>query len=144
MALSCSCENDGADWWYEPADDLSALDTKRGRKCCSCGTKIKPGDDVLHLRRWRSPSERCNYIEESIYGDEVPLASWFLCETCDGLYFAVQDLGMCCDVGKNIAHQIKEYRAEEKAYRQRSAEFHARIMTPHAQLEPRAETAKPL
>ena len=132
MSLSCSCDNDGADWWYEPSSDFAVLATKRSRKCCSCGTKIKPGDEALYLRRWRSPSMRCNYIEESIYGEEVPLAPWFLCETCGGLYFAVQDLGMCCDISDNIAHQIREYRAEEDAYRKRSAEFTARMMTPNA------------
>lgn len=110
MSLSCSCDFDDPEWWYESPDDFTQLATKRGRKCCSCGTKIKPGDDVMKFRRWRSPSDRCNYIEESIYGDEVPLAAWFMCETCGGLYMSVKDLGMCCDIEENIAAQIREYR----------------------------------
>ncbi len=133
MSLSCSCDADGADWYYEPAKDFSVLETKRGRKCCSCGAKIQPEEEVMKFRRWREPSDRCNYIEESIYGDEVPMAPWFMCETCGGLYLAVDDLGMCCDISENIAHQIKEYRAEEDAYMKRRAEFHARMMTPNAQ-----------
>lgn len=135
MSLSCSCESYDADWYYSPPDDFTTLATKRSRKCCSCGAKVSPGDTVMEFTRWRAPSDRCNYIEEAIFGDEVPLAPWFMCETCGGLFLAVDDLGMCCDIGENIAHQIKEYRAEEEAYRKRTAEFHARMMkTPNAEV----------
>ena len=109
MGLSCSCENDDADWYYDNTDDFTVLDTKRGRKCCSCRANVKTGSTVLEIRRWRPPTDRCNYIEESIYGDEVPLASWFMCETCGGLYLAVVELGMCCELDEPIARQIKEY-----------------------------------
>lgn len=111
MSLSCTCDlyGDEADWYYETADDFSVLTTKRSRKCCSCKTKIKPGEEVLKLRRYQQPSDRCNYIEESIYGGEVPLAAWYMCETCGGLYFAVTDLGMCCDIERDLKVQIREY-----------------------------------
>lgn len=120
MSLSCSCENDDADWYYTPATEFTTLSTARSRKCCSCGSKILHGETVLKFERWRAPSERCNYIEESIYGDQVPLATWFMCETCGGLYMAVDELGMCCDITESIADQIKEYRAEEAAFQARS------------------------
>lgn len=117
MSLSCTCDFDGdSDRYYETADDFSALDTKRSRKCCSCKTKVKPGDEVLKLRRYRDPSDRCNYIEESIYGDEVPLAPYYMCETCGGLYFAVQDLGMRCDIERDLKVQIREYNAMVKHF----------------------------
>lgn len=118
MSLSCYCDSDDADWYYEPADDFSVLDTKRSRRCCSCGEKIAVGEDVLRFRRFRSPNDEFG-IEESIYGDEVPLAPWYMCETCGGLFWAVQDLGMCCDITHNIAGQIKEYRQEEEVYKNR-------------------------
>lgn len=112
--ISCSCEDYGnIEFWYIPADDFTPLKTKRRRRCCSCKTIIKPGEDVLAFRRWRAPSDRYNYIEESIYGDEVPLATWYMCEKCGGLYMAVADLGMCCDIAEDIATQIKEYRSAE-------------------------------
>ena len=120
MSLSCTCDFDGDfDWYYYSADDFSILDTKRSRKCCSCKTKIPVGSEVLRFRRYRSPSDRCNYIEEYIYGDEVPLTPWYMCEECGGLYFAVQDLNMCCDIGRSIKHQIAEYREEERYYAER-------------------------
>lgn len=118
MTLSCYCDFDSedADWFYTVANNFSVLDTKRSRKCCSCKTKINPGDTALEVYRNRSPSDRCNYIEESIYGDEVPLASWYMCEACGGLHFAVEDLGMCYAIGESIKDQIREFRAEEKYF----------------------------
>jgi len=112
MGLSCSCGGD-FDWYYDIPDDFSVLKTKRSRKCCSCGSRIAIGDTVLPFTRWRPPSERCNYIEESIYGDEVPLATWYMCETCGGLFLAIQERGMCCDIEENMSAQIKEYVSNE-------------------------------
>lgn len=110
MSLSCYCDGDEADWYFIAADDFISLTTKRSHKCSSCRTKIKPGDTALEFKRWRPPSERCNWIEQAIHGDEVPLASWYMCETCGGLYLSVQELGMCCDIDENIAQQIKDSR----------------------------------
>lgn len=108
MSLSCYCESDEADWYFEAADDFIDLATKRGRKCSSCRTKIKPGETALEFKRWRPPSG-CNWIiEEAIHGDQVPLASWYMCEACGGLFLSVQELGMCCDITENVAQQIKD------------------------------------
>lgn len=105
MSLSCSCDNDGSDWYYTPSPDFSALRTKRNRKCTSCKKVLIPGDTVLELERWRSPRHD---IEEDIYDDKVPLASWYMCETCGGLYMAVDETGMCCDITYSISEQIRE------------------------------------
>lgn len=110
MSLSCSCEYDDPDWWYEPDEDFSLLATKRGRKCCSCKVRIPVGADALAFRRWRSPEY--GSIEERIYGDEVPMSPWFMCEKCGGLYMAVSDLKFCCNIEEDIATQIREYMAE--------------------------------
>ena len=107
MSLSCDCDTD-CDWCYEHSGDFDALNTKRSRKCCSCGSKISPGDTVLRFWRYRYP---LGDIEERIYCDEVPLAPWFMCETCGGLFMAIDEAGMCCDIRENIADQIKEYRS---------------------------------
>lgn len=115
MSLFCGvdgCHDDADWWWYQPSDE-APLATKRSRKCCSCGEKIAVGNVARKVRRYRPPSERCNYIEESIYGDEVPLADWYLCETCGNLYDSIVELGFCCSLGdQSLAAQIKEYRAE--------------------------------
>jgi len=57
-------------------------------------------------------SDRCNYIEEAIYGDEVPLAVWYMCERCGDLYESITELGFCCDIGADLKKQIREYRAD--------------------------------
>lgn len=106
MSLSCSCDFDDCAWYYNFATDFAPLETKRSRKCSSCGMKINVGDDMVKLTRWRGPN---NEIEERIYCDEVPMAPLHLCEVCGGLLWAVEDLGMCCDVTENIKQQIKDY-----------------------------------
>lgn len=110
MSLSCSCDYDDCDFWYSPDNDFSKLKTKRSRRCCSCKSKIAVGAEVLRLSRYRSANSD---IEERIYGDEVEMAAWYLCEKCGGLYMAVQDLGMCCDVTENIAKQIRDYMEQQ-------------------------------
>lgn len=110
MGLSCSCDNDDADWYYNALEDFTVLKTKRSRKCTSCKVKIIPGNTVLEFYRYRSPRHE---IEEVIYDDQVPLASWYMCETCGGLYMAVDELGMCCDITYPISEQIKEYQSDQ-------------------------------
>jgi hypothetical protein len=73
---------------------------------------------VLLFARWRNPADD---IEDRIYGDEVPLAPWYMCETCGGLYMAIDDLDMCCDISEPIADQIMEYNEMRKALRPNSA-----------------------
>lgn len=73
------------------------LNTKRSRKCCSCGCTIKPGEVVAEFLRTKRPE---NDIEERIYGDEVPLATWFMCEECGGLFMAIEDQGFCISLTK--------------------------------------------
>lgn len=116
MSLYCDTDYDEADWYYTPTHDFVTLDTKRRRRCCSCTAVLTPGDDVVRLDRHRGPRHD---IEESIYGDEVPMAPWWLCETCGGLHMSLSDLGFCCDISENIADQIREYRAEEDAAAER-------------------------
>lgn len=108
MSLSCSCSDvDGCDWYFAIPSDFSKLETKRSRKCCSCGAKIKHGDDSLVFPRWRNPT---NDIEDRIYGEcgEIPLASWHMCEECGGVYLSVTELGMCFDLDGNIKDQVRE------------------------------------
>lgn len=122
MSLFCDAgghDADGADWWWYEPNDEAPLATKRSRKCCSCGKKIAVGETARKIRRFRHPSERCNYIEESIYGDEVPLADWYLCEPCGDLADSLAELGFCYTLGDDsLAKQIDEYRRKEAAHRE--------------------------
>ena len=110
MSLSCECHNDDeSDWYWEVDDDYSKLSTKNRRKCLSCKTPIAVGALSLKVFRFRDPRGRCNYIEESIFGDRVPLAPWFFCETCADLFFNLEELGFCVEMPSNMRELTKEY-----------------------------------
>lgn len=108
MSLSCYCDNDG-EWWHFAPDDFSTLDTKRSRKCCSCGERIAVGDVCGKFDRGRVPN---SIVEERIYGtEEVPQSPWFMCERCTGLYFSLSDLGFCLNLGEDMRALVREYAA---------------------------------
>lgn len=91
MSLFCGdSDRDGAEWWYYYSDQQKPLNTKRARCCCSCGNKIKVGDQSLKFAREHAP---INDIEERIYGDAVPMATWFMCEECGDLFENIKELG---------------------------------------------------
>lgn len=105
VALSCYCGGD-YDWWYYPPSDFSTLATKRGRRCCSCRTWMRPGATVARFECWREPK---NVVEERIYGDEVPMRDRYMCEECAGLYFSLDELGYCYTMGESVRDLVREY-----------------------------------
>lgn len=109
MSVACDCDI-GDGWHYVGPPDYNTLKTKRGRRCWSCKGLIKVGDVVAKFPRYRGPNSD---IEERIYGDgdDVPMATWYACETCADLYFSVTELGYCVMIGdgmtmKQNAHMI--------------------------------------
>lgn len=113
MSLTCEMDFDGdCDWYYTTPSDFIALDTKRGRKCCSCGKHIKVGEQVLRFYRTRNPN---NDIEERIYGDEVPMTTLYMCEDCGDLALNLNELGYCTPPGDDMRDLVKEY-AEQRLY----------------------------
>ena len=117
MSLFCSTggDYDGCDWWWYPPADEAPLNTKRSRKCCSCGEKVGVGDTARRILRFRPPTE----FEETrgIACDEVPLADWYLCETCGDLADSLSELGFCYHLGngESLKQQIADYRRDEGA-----------------------------
>jgi hypothetical protein len=114
MSLFCDSGYDhgGADWWwYQPADE-APLTTKRSRKCCSCGEKVGVGDTARRILRYRPATE---FEEMRSLGDEMPLADWYLCETCGDLADSLSELGFCYHLGngESLKQQIAEYRRDE-------------------------------
>lgn len=105
MSLSCDCSDD-PDWWYAPCDP-GPLSTKRMRRCCSCKARIAVGDECQQFVRWRTPD--FGSVAERIHGDEEPMASWWLCERCSGLYESLDSLGFCDLLGQNLISVCKEY-----------------------------------
>lgn len=115
MGLSCDCdyEPEPGDvlWW--PAGDFSTLGSPRAKKCCSCGCKIVPGSTVAAFPRWKVPESE---VECRIYGEDDPergpkRATWYMCETCAGLYFSLSDLGYCVHIRDDMRELVKEYAA---------------------------------
>ena len=113
MSLSCSCPDwDGEGWFYIPATEyFVGLDTTKRKRCCSCKGLITIGDDCLKFKRFRSPKSD---IEEKIYGDEVRLADWHMCEKCGEQYLNLEALGYCIDIGENMFNLLEEYKQMQK------------------------------
>jgi hypothetical protein len=102
----CSCDDfmDG-DWWWE-APSEHPLATKRHRKCCSCGGRIAVGDRAVEFPRYRLPR---NDVEARIHYDQVPLASWWMCEACGDLFWSLSELGFCIVLPESMPDLVKEY-----------------------------------
>lgn len=107
MPLTCYCEGD-ADWYFVAAEDFAPLATKRRQRCRSCGALINIGADCLRFTRTREPRTD---IEESIYGDgdTVPLADYYNCEVCGGLFMALSERGYCVAPNEDMRELAREH-----------------------------------
>ena len=105
--LSCSCgEYDGEGWWYYPPNDFSVFARNRRKRCCSCNELINIDAQCVEFTRNRE----CNSdIEENVWGDEVGLASWFMCEWCGEMYFNLESLGYCIFLGDSMKENLEDY-----------------------------------
>jgi hypothetical protein len=118
MSLFCNDLHDDYyddnSWYYYVPTEIKKLETKRAKRCCSCKKLLRPGDEVGAFDRWRMSR---GDIEEKIYGDgaEIWLATWYMCEDCTGLFWALYELGYGCDLGRdNMRDLVKEYNAMRK------------------------------
>lgn len=106
MGISCDCDGD-YDWWFEPADDFSAMPRRTRRcRCASCKKLLDAGAVTLALKCTRQPRD---YIEEEIYGGEVPLATKYLCERCGEILLNLLAAGLCVSIGGNLENDLREY-----------------------------------
>ena len=119
MGLSCECDSDWypepGDWyWSGSASDYEAMPLKRGKKCCSCGKIIKPGDISIHHPRVKCPDTD---VEINIYGEdgEIPIAPDRMCENCADLFFSLDALGYCVNPREDMRELVKDYAAEHAA-----------------------------
>jgi len=84
--------------------------------CCSCGERIVVGEIARKVLRFRHPTE----FEEArgLHGDEVPLADWYLCESCGDVADSLAELGFCYHLGgESLKDQIAEYRKDEARWK---------------------------
>ena len=116
MPLTCGCYTDDLEdaeyYWFEPIEYREPPAGRR-RRCRSCKALIdnKPGSLALEFTRFRYPNHD---VELEIYGSEsaeVPLGSWWLCETCGDLYFSLVEMGYCGDPGENQHELLAEHHA---------------------------------
>ncbi len=138
--LACNCDMDDPDWWHDCGSDVQPLATKRMRRCCSCKDRIAVGDDCKPFTRWRQPEY--DSIAERIYGDEEPLATWYLCDRCAGLYESLDGLGFCNLLGQDMREVCREYADMQRAagvFRGQMVvrQMVVRQMTPNNRDEPR-------
>lgn len=104
--LSCGFDSDCVDWyWRCDNEDVSPLDTKKPRKCASCGAVIPVGANCLPLERWRDPR---GVYEEERFCDGVPLAPYFFCPDCAEIYLNLSATGLCVEMG-NMHDALREY-----------------------------------
>ena len=108
MPISCSCPDidyDGDGWWYYSPTDYASFPMKNRKRCCSCKSHIANGDLSTEFPRYRRP---VTDIDESISGEEVALASWWMCETCSDLFFSITEMGYCVMIGGNMKDEAQE------------------------------------
>lgn len=112
MGLSCDCDwcPDAGDKVYSEILDYAPLDTKRGRRCCSCHAIIKPGEICAEATRYKIPESE---TECRIYGEggEMPLASHYMCEVCADLFNSLEELGFCVSPAEDQRKLVKTYAA---------------------------------
>lgn len=116
MGLSCECpewDGDLASWLYYEPEDFSTLQTKKRQRCKSCKSLIDIGATVIKFTRFRYPSEfEC---DNKIYRDEaseIPLATWYFCESCADQYFNLTSLGFCVKPDDNVMDLLEKYQDE--------------------------------
>jgi hypothetical protein len=110
MTLSCSCndfDTTDASYWWRDNSGFHPIKSKNKKRCCSCKKQISHEEDAIEFYCYRNPKDD---IEERIHGDEVQTASCYMCESCSGLYLALDELGYgCLDIKKPMKNYIAEY-----------------------------------
>jgi len=109
--LSCTghdYEWDGESWCYmwSQKEDFDILTRKRRVRCCSCKSLIDIGAECLEFSRYRGP---LSDIEERIWGEEVQIASYYMCLSCAEIFLNLEALKYCLDICYNMNNYLIEY-----------------------------------
>jgi len=110
MSLSCSCDYDpdSVSWWYLCPSDINftPLKTSKRKRCCSCKILININNSCLSFSRYRAARSD---IEERIFGDEVRLSDWYLCESCGEIFLNLNVLEYCYYMGDDLRENLQDY-----------------------------------
>lgn len=113
MSLSCDCfcDFDCEDRYYPPQDFSVMPIRKRRTRCRSCKSFLNEGDFVTKFSRFRFPQ---GDIEVAIYqkDGEIPLASWYMCFDCGGIFLSLTELGFCLSPDEIMQEQLVEYQRD--------------------------------
>lgn len=105
--LQCSCCNCEDGWYYiSPNYHYRPFAQKRRKWCCSCGDLIEINALSVEFDRYRP---HVSDVEERIFGDEVSLASWFMCEPCGEIYYNLSAIGYCIYLGDDMRKNLRDY-----------------------------------
>ena len=105
--LSCTCNGGDYDWWYYGIpENFETFDGARRKRCISCNELINIGSDCVRFDCYCSPR---SFVEENIYGDEVPIANRFMCEKCGEIFLNLSALGYCLEIGHNVKEDLEDY-----------------------------------
>jgi len=102
--LSCDCEF--TNWYYNIPNRFTIYKNLRRKKCCSCGQMISFNDVCVKFNRYRNAH---NDTEERIHKGEVPLAPYYMCEKCGGIYLNLSVLKFCLNIEKPMEEALREY-----------------------------------
>jgi len=51
-----------------------------------------------------------DWVQERIFGEQMPLPSWWMCERRGDLYFSLDELGFCVQLGEeSMLELVREY-----------------------------------
>jgi hypothetical protein len=64
---------------------------------------VRRGEKHIRVERWRAPA---NDVEDRIYGDEVPLACWVVCESCAPIIVGFHEMNVDMDLGHSNLHDL--------------------------------------
>jgi hypothetical protein len=112
MGLSCACDEwdgEGVAWTFEH-DFVQFMGTykhNRRKRCCSCKRLIDLGSLCVKFERFRMAISN---IEYNIHGDsEIPMADWYMCESCGEIFLNLDALKFCIDITEPMPELLKEY-----------------------------------
>jgi hypothetical protein len=95
----CSCDTVEFEWTWWKHGEPKPFDLKRRQRCLNCKQLIDIGAECQEIAR-------CGYDEN---GDEKDLASKYLCEECNDLSMAIEELNGCYTLGGlSLKEQIRE------------------------------------
>jgi len=114
MSLTCAHDVGYGDyaWYYTSPNDYTNFVSARRKRCCSCNILIKKDALALKFTRTRPAKDD---IEEHIYGDDgeaVPMAAWWMCESCGDIFFNLEELGFCPSPSDSMSELLKEYKRD--------------------------------